>query len=178
MRLKPGDRAPLFARTDIRGERIDLEALCLGGQPVWLGFFRFASCPLCNLRVHQMISEWPRFEKRCRFVAVFQSPADRFESFITRHSPPFPVIADPERELFVAYRLEDSILAVMKPRVIAKTIAAKRAGFDINPFSPKDGAALRVPADFVVAPNGLLSFVFYGSNVADSASFDAIDKAL
>jgi len=176
VRLNVGESAPIFSKVDLRGEVVDLGAT--KGKPVWIGFFRFATCPLCNLRVHQMISAWPRFEKRCRYVAVFQSPPERFEGFLTKHSPPFPVIADPAMELFKAYKLENSLLAALKPQVIAKTIEAKRLGFPVGALSPKDGAALRVPGDFIVGTDGKLKLAFYGTTVAESVPLDVADRQL
>ncbi len=176
MRLTVGSKAPPLSRVDLRGDHVDLKAW--SDKPIWVGFFRFASCPLCNLRVHQMIRQWPRFEKSCHYVAVFQSPASRFEGFLTKHSPPFPVIADPELELFSAFGVENSLAKALSLDVVTRTVDAMKMGFPLGALGPKDGAALRVPADFVIDPTGAITMAFYRSNVSESVPFDTVGKVL
>lgn len=171
MRLAVGEPAPSFSVTDLRGDRIALTSL--QDKPVWLAFFRFASCPLCNLRVHEMLAQWPRFARRCHFVSVFQSPRERFEGFLAKHQPPFPVIADPELTLFTAYRVENSLKAALSFDVMSQSMKAARLGMPLG-LGPKDGAALRVPADFVIGEDGRLTLAHYGATVADSVRFDVV----
>lgn len=178
MRLTPGIPAPHFHVADVRGLVVDLSAW--RGSIVWLGFFRFALCPLCNLRVHQMVGEWKRFEGRCHFIGVFQSPLERLKNFMSVHNPPFPVVADPKLALFKAYRVEEGILAMLHPAVMRDMVKAKKAGHPLGmgPSTPKDGAALRVPADFIIAPDGSLKTTRYGSHVGDSIPFDEAHAAI
>jgi peroxiredoxin len=176
MRLKVGDTAPSISVTGLRDEQIDTTHW--NDKPVWVGFFRFASCPLCNLRVHQMIGSWPRYSPHCHYVAVFQSPAERFEGFLTKHSPPFPVVADPEMDLFRRFGVESSVMKAMSPDVLTRTAEAMKQGFALGPLSPKDGAAFRVPADFIIGTDGTLTMVHYGANVSESVPFAVVDKAL
>jgi thioredoxin-dependent peroxiredoxin len=178
MRLQPGSPAPVFKKNDLRGDVLDLEEM-LKHKPVWLGFFRFAMCPLCNLRVHQMVGEWKRFEPLCSFIAVFQSPSNAFEGFITKHTPPFYVVADPELAMFTPYALENSLLkAVFHPKGMVDGLKASKAGFSGSPSDPKHGAALRIPGDFIIGRDGTLRVARYGSFVSDSIPFDEAEAAL
>ncbi len=178
MKLSTGAVAPLFTKTDLRGDVVDMKAL-LAKKPVWLGFFRFALCPLCNLRVHQMVSEHGRFADRCTFVAVFQSPPEAFEGFITKHTPPFFVITDPELELFNGYGIEKSFVkALLRVQGMKDGFKAQAAGFSGKPTDPKHGASLRIPADFIVKQDGTLAVARYGDFVSDSIPFDDADAAL
>ena len=174
MRIAAGSKAPSFHRQDLLGATVDSAAVA---GPLWVGFFRFASCPLCNLRIHTMIGEWERWQHRCTYVAVFQSPAERFTEFMRKQQPPFSVIADPELELFRAFGIESSVGAALKVPVITETVRAKMAGFPVGALAAKDGAAFRVPADFIIH-NGVVNTAFYGSNVAESIPFDDADAAL
>lgn len=173
MRIAAGSPAPSFRRQDLLGATVDSAAVT---GPLWVGFFRFASCPLCNLRIHTMIGEWERWQHRCTYVAVFQSPAERFAEFMRKQQPPFSVIADPELELFRAFGVESSVAAALKLPVITETVRARMAGFPVT-AGPKDGAAFRVPADFIIH-RGVVATAFYGSNVAESIPFEDADAAL
>ena len=178
MRLSPGAVAPPFVKKDLRNDHVDLTAL-LKEKPVWLGFFRFALCPLCNLRVHQMVGEHPKFKELCTFIAVFQSPPEAFEGFITKHSPPFFVITDPELEMYQGYGIEKSLLkAVFHPKGLADGLKAQKAGFSGKPSDPKHGAALTIPADFIIKQDGTLAVARYGGFVSDSIPFAEAEAAL
>ena len=178
MRLTPGSKAPPLKATAVDGSVVDTEAWAANGQVVWIGFFRFASCPLCNLRVHQMISVWSRYADACRYVAVFQSPSERLQPVLDRHQPPFPIIADPENEHFIRFGVESSVVAALHPTPIADMGRAVREGIPLGLTSPKDGASFRVPADFIVAPSGNLHLTHYGDHISHSLPFDEADAAL
>lgn len=178
MRLTIGTPAPTFVKNDLRGDVLDLQAM-LKEKPVWIGFFRFAACPLCNLRVHQMVGEWKRFEPLCQFIGVFQSPGSAFEGFLSKHTPPFWVVSDPELELFNGYAIENSLLkAVFHPQGLKDGLAAQKAGFSSSLSDPKHGASLRIPADFIVARDGTLAAARYGGFVSDSMPFDEAEATL
>lgn len=52
-RLQANDRAPEFVARDFLGAPVDLQPL--RGHKVMLSFYRYASCPLCNLRMRDLI---------------------------------------------------------------------------------------------------------------------------
>jgi peroxiredoxin Q/BCP len=178
MRLTPGTPAPRFTKSDVRGDVLDMPSL-IKEKPLWLGFFRYALCPLCNLRVHQMVGEWDRFKDRCHFIAIFQSPPDAFDTFLTEHTPPFGVIADPKLDLFASYALEKSFVgAVLHPKGFADGMKAMKAGFPSKLSDPHHGAALRIPGDFIIDKKGNLAVARYGGFISDSIPFDEADNVL
>src|SRR5215216_4487268 len=62
MRLKPGDQAVPFSVETIEGKRISLELFA--GKPVLLMFYRYASCPMCNLRLRDFAQLYPKLHER------------------------------------------------------------------------------------------------------------------
>jgi thioredoxin-dependent peroxiredoxin len=50
--IQPSYRAPIFDLMDIYGRQINLESY--SDKKIFLGFFRHAGCPFCNLRVHTL----------------------------------------------------------------------------------------------------------------------------
>jgi len=174
MRLKTGDQAPDCGATSLRGEKIQLSREWRQG-PLWLAFFRFASCPLCNLRVHEMIEQWSRFDGKVRLIAVFQSPASRLEEFVAKQDPPFTLVADPEMGMFVDYAVESSFLKAVSGQVASRTIQAKRKGFKV--IGPMDGPPFRVPADFLIH-RGEIKVAHYGKNLSDSIPLETVEQFL
>ena len=162
--LGQGETAPDFIVTTLRGETVQLSKL--RGTPVWLGFFRFASCPLCNYRVHIMVEEWSRFLGRdFRMLAVFQSPAHRLEEFVAKEKPPFDLIADPSMQLYTLYGLETSWAAGMSGGVLAVVSKARNIGKPI--IAPIDGPPHRVPGDYLIDREGTITTVYRGKDLAD-----------
>ena len=57
MRLKAGDKAIPFSAETIEGKVISLEQFA--GKPLLLMFYRYASCPMCNLRIRDFAQHFP-----------------------------------------------------------------------------------------------------------------------
>ena len=76
--------------------RADATLSKLRGQRVWLAFFRYAGCPLCNLRISQIIAKAKHYEENSlAILGVFQSPLGRLEQYLGPANPPFPLLSDP-----------------------------------------------------------------------------------
>ena len=103
MRLKPGDTAPPFQATDLEGRLIELSDF--RGKNLLLAFFRYASCPLCNLRINALIRHHDALQVfGLDIVAVFQSPPDRLRQYAGRQQPPFALVPDPDDGISTLYR--------------------------------------------------------------------------
>ena len=55
-RLEVGNDAPVIELPAVDGSTFDLSSY--KGKRVILTFFRFDSCPFCNLRVHRIVKRW------------------------------------------------------------------------------------------------------------------------
>lgn len=72
MRLNPGDKAVPFSAETIEGKTVSLESFA--GKPLLLMFYRYASCPMCNLRLRDFAQHYPRLHERgLEVVAFFHS---------------------------------------------------------------------------------------------------------
>ncbi len=172
MRLKAGDKAPDFTAKVWNGP--DLKLSDFQGQKVWLAFFRYASCPLCNLRVRDIIRRHDEFKsKGLKVIGIFQSPLESFDEYVGKQNPPFPLVSDPEEKLYKIYGLEASLGAFLSPRNLAFGLEAAKAGFmAVDP----DGTKTRIPADFLIGPDGVIRDVFYGEIIADHIPIDRVDR--
>ena len=61
MKLKDKDEAIDFEATDYLGNKIQLFGYA--EKKVLLTFFRAASCPFCNMRVNELITNYSKFEE-------------------------------------------------------------------------------------------------------------------
>ena len=116
MRLAIGQPAPSFRATTWDGKPVSLADY--QGQKLWLAFFRYASCPLCNVRVRAIYRRVDELTKSgVAVVAVFQSPGHKVREYVLEgDEPPMPIIADPEMTLYEQYALERSVLGFLQPR--------------------------------------------------------------
>lgn len=174
MRISEGTKAPSFDAVDWRGEPVRLADYA--GKRTWLAFFRYAGCPLCNLRVHHLIERHAALRERgLEVVGVFQSTKEGMAKYVGRQNPPFPLISDPEEKLYALYGLETSLAGYLSPMNFGRLGKALASGF--GPGSP-EGSKTRIPADFLIDGDQTIRHVFYGKVIADHIPFEEVDRFL
>jgi hypothetical protein len=161
------------------GNPVDLTAL--RGSYVFLSFFRNAACAICNLRVHELVLRSDDLRRAgVVLVAVFESPIDALHRHVSRHDAPFPIVADPEGRLYDMFGVESSeakIAATMEMPGTRQVLAsAARAGFRL--VEEAGSNFLRMPADFLIGPDGTLLHARYAEYVWDHTPLDAIEPLL
>ena len=178
MRLAPGDLVPGFATMDAAGRPVAPERF--RGQPLLLMFFRYASCPMCNLRLHDFARAYPRLQATTGLsaVAFFHSSAGA----ILRHSGasgyPFPLVPDPAQKIYRQFGVRTSwiglVTSMLLPRFYWDWIRAMRHGF----WGGADPQMATMPADFLVGPDGRLQLVHYGRTIGDHVPLARLELAL
>lgn len=168
MRIQPGQAAPDFTLEDIFGNSVSLQAL--RGKKILLSFYRYASCPLCNLRIHELIQHHQQLQKNgLEVIAVFQSSVDSIRAYVGKQDAPFPIIADPDQLLYRRYGVTPSwwkfTKAVMRMKEIFHSF---RLGYLPGKI---DGDLTMVPADFLLDKHLNISIAYYGSDIGDHLSF-------
>ena len=173
MRLQEGTPAPDFETRDVHGKPIRLSEL--PGKR-WLAFFRYASCPLCNLQVHRIVEKHAELAASgLSVIAVFQSTPESMAEHVGRQVPPFPLVPDPEEKLYALYGVETSLAAYVSPRNLGRLARAVGKGF--LPGKP-EGSATRVPADFLIDSDNTIRRAFYGKVIADHIPFEDVHAFL
>lgn len=173
-RLAPGDPAPEFDAWEFRGERRIRQEDYLGRR-LLLSFYRYASCPLCNLRVHTLAEHGPHWKRDgLDLLGVFQSPAERMRDYVGTQSIPFPLIADPEQRLYAAYGVGHSWAGFLKAWA-TRLLEIRRStlGLGYLPGSV-EGNINRIPADFLIDRGGRIVEAYYGRDIGDHLPLDRI----
>ena len=75
--LQVGDPAPNFILPAIDGTSFDMSNL--KGKRVILTFFRFSSCPFCNIRINRILKRWEEFDDDTVMVGVFDAKIDELK---------------------------------------------------------------------------------------------------
>ncbi|MFL2642739.1 MAG: redoxin domain-containing protein [Dehalococcoidia bacterium] len=77
MKIKIGDKLENIKLKSISGE--DFELGKTKGKKILLSFYRFAACPMCNLRINELMKSYDSFGKNFMHVAIFDSKIDNFK---------------------------------------------------------------------------------------------------
>lgn len=176
MRLQAGQAAPDFLRPDIGGISIRLGDY--RGRYLLLSFYRYASCPFCNLRVHELLQRLPEFERRdLSLVAVFQSAREGIMDHVGKQQSPFPIIPDPGHSMYRSYGVETSLRGLLLGLTLrmGKALKAMRKGFLPGRM---EGSITLVPADFLIGPDGSILIAYYGKDIADHLPIEILLRRL
>jgi len=164
MRIQSGEPAREFQVEDLFGKQISLKDF--RGKKLLLSFYRYASCPLCNLRVHRLIEQYPRFhEKGLEMLAFFQSPAETIYRYVGKQEAPFSIVPDPGHKVYRLYGVEGSVAGFVKASLrVGDMVSAARKGFLPGVM---DGTVTLVPADFLIGPDLTVERAYYGKDIGD-----------
>ncbi len=179
IRLSVGTPAPIFQTQDVFDNPIDLATYA--GRTVLLSFFRNGACAICNLQVHKLIQHYPAYHaKGLEILTVFEVNQESIQQYVGKQDAPFPIIADPTAHLYDLYMVETSqekieaTMANPDAKVFIQEAAEK--GF---PLTPEENTNFyRMPADFLIGPDGTLQRVFYSDILGTHLPFAEIEQVL
>ena len=149
---------------------------------VHLQFRRFAGCPVCDMHLHSMARRHSEIvASSIQEVVVFHSTVEALLPFC--QGLPFEVIADPDKRLYAQFGVESALRALLSPPVwgpIARGVLRSLGNTLIRhaplpPLNPA-GGRLGLPADFLIAPGGVVIACKYGSHAYDQWSVDEVLK--
>ena len=173
MRITSGAKVKNIKLPAIDGSIFDTESVM--EKPFMLSFFRFATCPFCNLRVYQLVKRFNEFGDDFTIVAVFDSPLDNLTRHAEGHKAPFPILADENNKYYRLYSIEHSVLGVLKGIIfrLPTMITSMLKGY--VPTSIK-GSLTTMPAEFLVDRDGVIQTVYYGKDEGDHLPFDKVKE--
>lgn len=166
-KLKQGEKAINFEVIDTNGDTVKLENY--QGQKIFLAFFRYASCPVCNYRFHELIENYDAITaKGYTIIAVYESSNKTLKDFLTETHVPFKVVGDPELKLYKKYGVEKSFWKMIGSVFQKEPMQAKKKGSKMFSKNQKrDGNITRIPADFLIDETGIITTAYYGENIGD-----------
>ena len=172
MKRKPGDEVTSLRLPAIDGTLFDLDGL--KGKPYMLSFFRFASCPFCNLRMHELVTKFDQLPNGFTIVAIFDSPLDNLRRHADRHHAPFPILADENNRYYQLYDIEHSLPGILKGMFLRMPrLMYGMFGKGYLPLRIK-GNLTTLPADFLVDRRGIIREAYYGKDEGDHLPFARI----
>ncbi len=177
-RFTAGDKAADFELFDLEGRAFRLSSLA--GKRYHLAFFRFASCPFCNLRVNALVraagnGRFGKVGEDFSIVAVFDSPLENLQRYANRHDAPFPILADEGGVVHEEWGREISWLGVLKGMFGRMgTLMKSMFGRGFLPTSLKGNFA-GMPMGFLVDEKGIIREAYYGKDEGDHMAIDRVE---
>ena len=172
MKHQSGDPAPTFESPAIDGSTIAIEAL--RGRPVFLTFFKWASCPFCIFRIRELKIDYDLLTQHgMHVIGVFHSETEKLTSYMEAREVPFPIIADPDMSLYELYGVEKSLAGVGRGLLRLGDVIKMISGgmFQIKPY---DVTAASMPANFLIDPQGIIQTAYYGKDIGDHLPLEVV----
>jgi peroxiredoxin Q/BCP len=178
-KLMVGMTAPRFQSVDLFDQPIDLDNY--RGRWLLLSFYRNAACAMCNLQVHKLIAKYEDYQQKgMDMVAIFESPRANLLQYVGKQDAPFPIVGDPEAHLYDLYGIETSeekVKATMAdPKTPGRVQEAAAAGFNLT--EEPGSNFYRIPADFLIDPDGIIREAFYSERVGEHLDLALVDAHL
>lgn len=169
MKLTKDLPAPVFKLKDIYGRMIDLATY--EDNKVFIGFFRHAGCPFCNLRVHALTKVNNELKaKGLEMIFFFESKESvLLRSTFHKEVSPIPLISDPEKRWYNAYGLESSGYksAISHISTFVQT-AYKASSMGLPIHLMADGESIKtMPAEFLIGKGLIIKEVHYADRLND-----------
>ena len=167
-----GQKAPSISLSPLHDEEI----LFSSSARTVITFFRFATCPFCNLRIREL-EQWHKNNPEIQIVGIFGSPVDEVKKVETIHHITFPIIADTEGVLYKSYGIQKSIFGMLKGMITRMPTLIRGVMMGHIPFKT-DGHLLTMPAEFIINSKEEVILSHYGKDEGDHISFNKIEEYL
>ena len=150
--LQVGERAPDFSLPNQAGQMVQLRDF--RGKPVLLIFLRHLGCLPCREHVLELLQYVETLEQLgVQVVTISFSAGHWAEGWRQETGSPFPLLLDPERQSYQAYRLRSSRLRTWGPNVLWRYVQLLWKGERLR---PKQGDPHQLGGDFVIDAEGTI----------------------
>jgi peroxiredoxin len=178
MKLEAALTAPVFKLKDIFGREIDLDQY--RDKRIFIGFFRHAGCPFCNIRVHALTKKHAELKAMgLEMIFFFESPESLLlKSIFHKEVSPIPLISDPKKVWYAHYGIETSgyksaishlssfVQTAFKARKLGVPIHAMAAGESIS----------TIPAEFLIDQHLQIKKVHYAESLTDRLGIEIVER--
>jgi len=172
MALKIGGQLENITLPNIDGSLFELEIL--KGKKVLISFHRFATCPFCNLHIHQLVRNFNSFSDDFAIVAIFDSPLSHLQKHAEGHQAPFAILADDSNVYYQRFNVERSALKTIKgfiKRFPTLLYAMFVKGY--WPF-PIKGNIFSMPLEILIDGDGRIQHIHKGKDEGDHIPLEEI----
>ena len=168
--LSSGDEAPQFTLPAIDGSTFNMADM--KGKRVILTFFRFSTCPLCNMRIRRIVQRWNEFSKDAVMVAVFDAKVGELQKRMKKHDAPFVVVADETYEQFNKNGVKKSFFKFMWGALRSPLTLLQATLRGYVPLTLSISKLSTIPVDILIDEEGKVVEAHYCKDTADHLSLE------
>ena len=169
--MKIGEAMPQIKLPAIDGLQFDNYSL--KGKKYLLTFFRFATCPFCNMRIAQLIKAKSEMGEDFEIVAIFESEIEHLKKHANKHLAKFPILADHKREYYQLFGVKKSVMGMFKGMLfrMPTLIKAMFQGYIPHEVSSR---AFIMPLSLLVDEQGVIQAIYHGKDDGDHIPLEQV----
>jgi len=144
------------------------------GKSNFLFFLRYYGCTICQLEIHHLIKDYPKFaEKEAQVLVVLQSDPNLIKEEVKEKEIPFTIICNPSQSLYELYQVKPALGKPEQPSpgLLKKREEVRELGITHGAY---EGNELQLPATFFINQEKMIEFAYYGSDNADIPAHDRL----
>jgi Peroxiredoxin len=136
------------------------------GKKTVVFFLRYYGCSTCQLEIHNIIKDYPRFAaKGAKVFVVLQSDPETLRSETEEKQIPFEIICDPEQALYKMLNIGAYDSPPPRSEKLERKIKEARAlGITHGKY---EGNEQQLPATFIIDGQHQIVFAHYGKESVD-----------
>lgn len=169
--MKIGQAIPHIILPAIDGSQFDNKSL--KGKNYLLTFFRFATCPFCNMRIAQLLKAKADLGDNFEIVAIFESELEHLKKHATKHLAKFPILADQKRKYYELFGVEKSFIGMLKG-IIFRLPTLIKSIFRGNIPLEISSRYLIMPLSLLVDKQGLIQAIYQGKDEGDHMPMEQV----
>jgi len=178
--IKVFAKAPHIEEEDIFGKKINLSDY--KDKKVFIGFYRHAGCPFCNVRVHRLLKQRDYYKSMgLEMILFFESSKETLlKSKFHKKLNQIPAISDPDKKIYASYGVEHSVLKSSLSHIKSFFQIVVKAKTNKLPthWMVENESFNTIPAEFLIDENGFVKRIHYFKNLSDQMSDDVINEFL
>lgn len=171
--MEVGQCLPRIILPAIDGSEFDSKSL--KGKKYLITFFRFATCPLCKLRVAQLAKLKAELVGNCEVVTIFESEIEHLKKHANKQIAIFPILADYNRQYYELFGVKKSLLGLFRgiPFRLPTVMKAMLSGYFPQEISSR---FFSMPLSLLVDEQGIIRSIYNGKDAGDHMPLEQIIK--
>ena len=171
-KLEIGAPAPEISLPAIDGTTFDMSSM--RGRRVIFTFFRFSSCPFCNMRIDELMKRWGEFAEDTVMVGVFDARIDELVKRMGKRGVPFTIVADETYQHFNENGVEKSFARFMWGAMRSPLTMLRAMIRGYVPMTLSISKMSTLPVDILVDEHGMVVEAHYCKDTADHLPIDRL----
>ena len=153
----------------------------LQGKRYLLTFFRFATCPFCNMRLAQLVNMKKELSsellEQTEIVAIFSATLAHLQEHANKHVTQLPILADEHNKYYEKFGVKKSLWGAFKGAILRLPTAIK--GMVLG-FIPKEISSrlLIMPLSLLIDEQGIIQAIYHGKDEGDHMPLAQVEAFL